>query len=153
MTPGAMYVHFPSKGALLLSVYEEGVRRALTAIDAASAAKSDPWDRLEAAVIAHLEIILDGSDYAKVMTTVLPEDVPDFAQDLRALRDGYENRIAALVRQLRLPKRVDARLFRLLLLGAINWMPVWYRAEKGSVRSIGRAFVAMLRDTCCARRA
>jgi AcrR family transcriptional regulator len=151
MTPGAIYVHFPSKQALLLAVYEEGVRRASRAVDAAVASVRDPWSRLEAAVVAHLETILDGSDYAKVITQVLPEDVPDFADELRALRDGYEERIADLVRDLRLPKRVDRRLFRLMLLGAVNWMPVWYRPECGGVRAVGRAFVAMLRDTCAGR--
>lgn len=153
MTPGAIYVHFPSKQALLLAVYEEGVRRALRAVDAAVAPASDPWARLEAAVIAHLETILDGSDYAKVITQVLPDDVPDYADELRALRDGYEARIAGLVRDLRLPKRVDRRLFRLMLLSAINWVPVWYHPESGSVRTVGRAFVAMLRDSCSVRRA
>jgi TetR/AcrR family transcriptional regulator, cholesterol catabolism regulator len=151
MTPGAIYVHFPSKQALLLAVYEEGVRRAVRAVDAAVASAREPWARLEAAVVAHLETILDGSDYAKVITHVLPDDVPDYAAELRALRDGYEARIADLVRALRLPKRIDRRLFRLMLLSAINWVPVWYRPDSGSVRTVGRAFVAMLRDPCSAR--
>ena len=147
MTPGAIYVHFASKDALLLAVYEEAVSRVLQAIDTAAAPALDPWGRLEAVVAAHLSTIVDGSDYAKVMTQVLPADVPAIAHDLRALRDRYERRIAILVDELDLPPSVDPRLFRLMLVGAMNWTPVWYN-DRGNVAEIARAYVTMLRDQC-----
>ncbi len=148
MTPGAIYVHFPSKDALLLAVYEEGVERVLRAVDAAASGANDPWARLEAVVAAHLTTIVDGGDYAKVMTQVLPSDVASVAHELRALRDRYERRIAALVDELELPPSVDARLFRLMLFGAMNWTPVWYDPESGDVAGIARGYVAMLRERC-----
>ena len=38
MTAGAIYFHVPSKQALLLAVYEEGVQRLLDRVEAAAAA-------------------------------------------------------------------------------------------------------------------
>src|SRR3954451_18881618 len=54
MLPGSMYCHFATKEALLVAVYERGVERIGAAVDAAVAASAGPWDRLEAACVAHL---------------------------------------------------------------------------------------------------
>ena len=106
---------------------------------------AEPWERLEAVVAAHLRTILDQSDYARVMTQVMPEHVEGVADELRALRERYEERFRALIPSLQLPTQTDLRLFRLLLLGAINWTPVWYRQGYGNVDDVAHAFVAMLR--------
>ena len=58
MTPGAIYFHVPNKQALLLAVYEEGVQRILDRVERAAAGHAAGWDRLTAAVEAHLEAIL-----------------------------------------------------------------------------------------------
>ena len=42
MLPGSVYYHFPSKGALLLAVYEEGVRRVTRRVDEAVAQAEGP---------------------------------------------------------------------------------------------------------------
>ena len=63
MTPGAIYFHVPNKQALLLAVYEEGVQRIVDHVDKAVAGHASAWDRLNAAVEAHLEAILDASAY------------------------------------------------------------------------------------------
>jgi AcrR family transcriptional regulator len=61
MLPGSVYYHFSSKQALLLAVYEEGVRRISARLDEAVAAEQDPWQRLRKASEAHLETILGSS--------------------------------------------------------------------------------------------
>src|SRR5512146_3231398 len=55
MLPGSIYYHFATKDLLLAAVYAEGVRRISERVEAAVADKSDPWQRLEAACVAHLE--------------------------------------------------------------------------------------------------
>ena len=59
MLPGSLYCHFDSKEDLLVAVYAQGVRRLSEAVDEAlalaAAAGSDPWQRLEAACVAHLQ--------------------------------------------------------------------------------------------------
>src|SRR5215212_4676440 len=54
MLPGSLYCHFATKEALLIAVYREGVERIGAAVDAAVATVEEPWQRLEAACVAHL---------------------------------------------------------------------------------------------------
>ena len=52
MLAGSIYYHFPSKDALLVAVYAEGVRRIAERVDAAVSRGADPMKRLEAAKAA-----------------------------------------------------------------------------------------------------
>jgi len=147
MLPGSLYCHFDSKEDLLVAVYTEGVRRLSRALEQAledaAARDEDAWQRLEAACVAHLEALLDGGDYAQVMVRVQPGEAPGAAQRLIALRDGYERRFRALIEALPAPLRRDH--LRLLLLGALNWVPSWYRPGKDSPRAIAHGFLQLLR--------
>ena len=146
MTPGAIYFHVPTKQHLLVAVYEEGVRRILERLDAALEGVAEPWSRLEAAVRAHLESILDASAYARVVIRVLPEDVPEVASALVALRDRYESRLRSLLEDVELPRDRDPRLARLFLIGAMNWTPVWYRGDGGDLPLLVQQLIAPLRS-------
>jgi len=97
MLAGSIYYHFPSKDELLVAIYTEGVRRIAERVDAAVARAKDPMKRLEAACVAHLEMLLTDSDYAQVVVRVLPEDVPAVSARLTALRDDYEERFRRLI--------------------------------------------------------
>src|SRR5512142_732628 len=87
MLPGSLYYHFAAKEDLLAAVYAEGVKRISAHVQAAIAKRSDPWQRLIAACVAHLEALLDQSAYAQVVIRVRPGDAPDVALQLTALRD------------------------------------------------------------------
>lgn len=146
MLPGSVYYHFPSKHELLLAVYEEGVRRMLERVqDASGGASDDPWQRVEATLVAHLDAILDQSDYARVLISVRPDQVPEVSKELRALRDRYEAHLRAQIEALPLPRGTDRHLLRLMLIGAANWAQTWYRPGGQSPSEIARAFVDFLR--------
>ncbi len=87
MLPGSLYYHFATKEALLAAVYAEGVRRISESVEAAIAGKRDPWERLEAACVAHLEALLGAGDYAQVVIRVRPSDAPSVAGELVKRRD------------------------------------------------------------------
>ncbi len=145
MLPGSLYYHFAAKEDVLAAVYEEGVRRISAHVAAAIDGKTDPWQRLEAACVAHLEALLEESDYAQVVIRVRPSDAPAIAAHLVALRDRYERVFTELVSALPLRSGADRRSVRLMLLGALNWSQTWYRPQKDDARSIARNFVALLR--------
>jgi AcrR family transcriptional regulator len=145
MTAGAIYFHVDSKQALLLAVYEEGVQRLLDRVEAAAAGEREPWARLEKAVAAHLESILDASAYARVLIRILPADAPEIAAELTELRDRYEARLNRYFAAIALPRERDATVARLALLGAMNWTPVWFKAGGKSVPAIARELLAPLR--------
>jgi AcrR family transcriptional regulator len=147
MLAGSMYYHFAAKSALLLAVHQEGVRRIADAVDAALAVKSlsaDPWVRLEAALAAHLESLLDGGDYAQVVIRDLPADEPDLKQQLIQLRDDYEDRFRTLTDALPVPA-ADKTGLRLVLLGAANWSKTWFRTDGMAPAQIAAKFVRLVR--------
>jgi AcrR family transcriptional regulator len=146
MLPGSLYYHFATKEALLAAVYAEGVRRISEAVERAVAGKRDPWERLEAACIAHLEGLLNAGDYAQVVIRVRPADAPSVAGDLVKRRDEYERLFVDLVQALPLARSVDRRSLRLMLLGALNWSQTWYHPGRDSPRTIARRFVSLLRE-------
>ena len=117
-----------------------------SSVDAALGVAEEPWTRLERAAAAHLEEILDReSGYASVVIRVLPADAPELATEMTDLRDRYEARFRNLVAALPLPATTDRTLFRMTLLGALNWTPVWYRPNQTKPDAIARAIVSMLR--------
>ena len=145
MLPGSLYYHFASKEDVLVAVYENGVRMISAAVTNAVAREATPWERLEAACIRHLETLLGGSDYAQVVIRVLPRDVPGVAARLTSLRDSYEALFVGLCAALPLPRGTHRRTMRLMLLGALNWCPNWYRDDGVSPRDLARRLVQLLR--------
>jgi TetR/AcrR family transcriptional regulator, cholesterol catabolism regulator len=145
--PGSLYCHFETKEALLVAVYVKGVQQISDAVQAAMDKKTDPWDRLEAACVAHLESILRDDDYAQVVVRVRPADVPVVHRSLIDLRNQYEALFDGLVRDLPLGRNADRGALRLMLMGAMNWSQTWYRPEgRLNPRAIARRFIALLRQ-------
>jgi len=145
MLPGSIYYHFVSKEELLVEVYAEGTRRIAEAVDGAVAGETDPWRRLEAAVVTHLETMLGGSDYAQVVNRVLPQDVGEAGPRLAGLRAGYEGRFRQLLTEIDLPEEVDRGYLRLFLLGGVNWAQFWFKPGGDSPAAIARHFIDFLR--------
>ncbi len=148
MLPGSLYCHFATKEALLVAVYREGVERIGAAVDAAVMPCREPWQRLEAACIAHLSSLLDQTDYSQVVIRVRPSDAPAAEAELVELRNSYETRFTRLIAALPLARPTDRSLLRLMLVGALNWSQTWYREGGGDTpEQIARRFVALLRTS------
>ena len=146
MLPGSIYSHFAAKEDLLVAVYRRGVDQIIAAVEQAVRPHQAPWARLEAACIAHLEAILRDDDHARVVVRVRPAELGRAADRLVRERDRYEALWVALIRALPMPPGTDRRSLRLLLLGALNWSPHWYRAQgPATPRRIARRFLALLR--------
>jgi len=153
MLPGSLYCHFATKEALLAAVYKEGVERIGAAVDAAIEPLADPWQRLEAACVAHLASLLDQTDYSQVVIRVRPSDAPAVADELIALRDAYEKRWTTLIAALPLDRSVSRSDLRLFLMGALNWSQTWYRDDGGSSPAkIARRFVGLLKSGLAEKR-
>ena len=145
MLAGSMYYHFPSKNDLIAAVYEAGVAEIGAAVDEALDKARGSWPRLEAGCVAHLEALLADSAHAAVMTADLSRLDSRLRRRLVTLRDGYEKRFVELVEALPLPAGTDRSLWRLQLLGALNWTRTWYRPGTKSPAEIAKAMVTALR--------
>ena len=147
MQAGSVYYHFKSKEELLLAVYALAVDGIETRLLQAVEGIGDPWQRLEVAVVTHLETILDRDDYSSVMIGVTPDKAEDIMADLVTLRDRYESHFKQIIDDLPLAKKTDRRLLRLMLLGALNSTRNWYREGDKSAAVIGRLFVKFLKES------
>ncbi len=127
MKAGSIYYHFPSKADLLVAVHKEGIRRITDAVERALDGSNEPWPRFEAALVAHLNALLDGGDYAQVVIRELPRKSDPVRRSLIALRDRYEGIFRRLIDDLPLGPSVSRRHLRLMVLGAFNWTQTWYR--------------------------
>lgn len=145
MLPGSIYYHYPNKEALLVGVYEEGVRQLSERVQREIAKATDPWERLELMLAAHVEMIVEPTAYASVIIRILPDDVPPVRDDLVRQRDKYEVYLRDLVGALPLPEDLDPSLLRLFLIGAVNHIPVWHQPGGESPKQIARQLIRVLR--------
>lgn len=145
MRASSIYHHFPSKADLLVAVHEEGLRRITGAVTVAVARQSEPWQRLEAACVAHLTVLLEGGDFFRAVMQEMPRGESQLYQQVTKMRDEHESIFARLIDGLQLPRGVDRRHLRLLLLGAMNWSHSWYRPGGQTPAQIARKFVKYLR--------
>ncbi|MCC8980936.1 TetR/AcrR family transcriptional regulator [Bradyrhizobium acaciae] len=141
--PGSLYHHFPSKEDLFVAVYSFAVAQSLDAVKAAVASRAEPWARLEAACIAHMQGLLDQNRFAAVLVSHLARD--SMPEQVVPLRDSYEALFKELIAELQLPAGTDLRFFRLALLGSMNWAITWYRPGGDTPTSIARKLLGVLR--------
>lgn len=143
---GSLYHHFESKEALFVTVYQAGIDRLIEEVQRAIALQSDPWDRLEAACVAHLEALL-AKDYPAA--PVLANWSTNHSDTMRAAlvqqRDRYERLFSELAGAVTPPAGVKQRYFRLGLLGALNGALGWYQQERDSPQAVARQVFALFR--------
>ncbi len=147
MLPGSLYYHFASKEDLLLDIHERVVNSMTDHVQEAIADVTDPWDRIECAAIAHLEALLGSGSLVTIVSPNFPKGQDALNNRLKAHRNSYETLFIDLFAALDLHPDTDRRLLRLQLLGALNWVPVWFNPNgRTSVTDIARSFVRAIRQ-------
>lgn len=146
MLPGSLYYHFPSKEDILLAIHERVVTDMIADTEAAIAKGTTPWDRLERAAITHLKALLGSGNLVTIISPNFAEDREELNQKLKAHRREYEEIFKRLFDDIDLQDDADRSLLRLQLLGALNWVPVWYSKKRGtSPEKIASSFVRAIR--------
>jgi AcrR family transcriptional regulator len=147
MKPGSLYYHFQSKEQLAVAVHTHRLKEVTTAVTGAlEGAGSDPWDRLEAACVAHVEALLDGTGYPHVVSPQFAATLPSRIRSVIVRqRDEYEEIFRLLVEALPLPNEIDRRYFRLAIFGSINWTLTWYHPGGDPPGVVARNLVAVYR--------
>lgn len=146
--PGSLYHHFGSKEELFIAVYAAGVSQLIEAVNKAIAPRTDPWLRLEAGCVAHLESLLTKESSAATVLADWSTTQSDALRDaLVQERDRYEKVFSALTDAVELPDGVKRRYFRLGLLGAFNWALTWYQPGRDSPATVARQLLALFRGS------
>ena len=146
MHPASVYYYFDSKEELLWAVWEKGGVELVNRVVDAIADKTDPWQRMETACIAHTTGLLDWRRANQALFIMPPWHYPDgIKARVIALRDEYEKIFVGLIDNLPLRKGVDRRYLRLTLIGALSWSLFWFKKERDSPATIAKQMLSMLR--------
>jgi TetR/AcrR family transcriptional regulator, cholesterol catabolism regulator len=147
LLPGSVYHHYAAKEDLFLAVHREGFRRLITRVEQAIASSGDPWKRLERACAEHIGAMSEGDAISRIAATGLfAIHEQALQQHMQADHDRYEMIFRTLVDALELAPSVDRSLFRLTLLGALNWTLVWFQPGRKLPGELAAHMVALLRD-------
>ncbi len=137
MQSGSPFYHFESKAALLFAVMEQGMRAALRSqAQALQAAQAQPPEGLLRTLVrTHFDVLLGpGSDFIPVMLYEWRSLTPAQRAGIARLQRDYEAAWAAALDALCVAGRIraDARVARLMFLGALNWSVQWYKPRPGA---------------------
>jgi len=133
MRSGSPFYHFANKHELLMAVMEEGLRlgleRTRAVVDGAGLAASERFRRL---VRVHYGILHDtGSDFIPVMLYDWRSLPAQYKRRIIELKDRYDAIWQVTLDDLHREGRLgaNAKLARLMILGAINFSATWYRSK------------------------
>jgi AcrR family transcriptional regulator len=146
MQPASVYYYFESKEELLWAVWEKGGLELLHRVADAIAGKTDPWQRMETACVAHTTGLLDWRRANQALFIMPPWHYPESIRArVIALRDEYEKIFIGLIDDLALRKGVDRRYLRLAVIGALSWSLFWFKKERDTPAAIAKQMLSMLR--------
>ncbi len=146
LLPGSVYHHFPSKEDLFVAIHREGFRQLVIRSENAVKSQADPWKRLELACAVHIDSAVAGDAIARITAIGLFAIHEDRLQKrLERDRKNYDQQFRTLVADLDLPGTTDRSIFRLALLGALNWTLIWYRPGKTAPQQIARDLMQIFR--------
>ena len=144
---GSIYYHFESKNELLIAVHKEGIWRITSLVSTAIVTANTPRDRLKTAIISHSQEILSGSDYAQfVICELLRIDDPRRRRLIDA-RNEYELIFRKLIKDLGIGSEIKCHQLRFLIMGAMNWSPMWFNSDGQSPEEIAIGFLDLIKVT------
>ena len=154
-TKGRIYHYYSSKTDLFFDVHREGMNRLFSAVEPAMAMPGRGIDRLAAMLTAHARAMMANAAFVAVVvqgvhmhrlaaTTPGQRGTLDDLMDLRRrferlFRDVIAEGVAdGSIRPL------DVSIAAKAMLGAVNWMSVWYRPQAGETEADRHALAARL---------
>lgn len=157
-TKGLIYHHFPAKADLFFAVIEHGMDLCFQAARPAAEGPGDGAARLRAVLEAHALTMMESVAFQKVNTQGVEmhmhgASTPDQRAMLAHLtqrRDAFEALIGDVLEAGSRDGSIapcDVRLTVKALLGALNWMTIWYRPRAGDERAGRQAIARTLADT------
>lgn len=142
MRSGSPFYHFANKQEILKAVMEEGLRQGLERTVAALQTAKTPQERFRILVRTHYGILHDeGSEFIAVLLYDWRSLPGQYKQDIIAVKDGYDrlwqDNLAELLdlgligaNSAHDPQAAqDAKVTRLMIMGAINFTVTWYKQE------------------------
>jgi AcrR family transcriptional regulator len=131
LVKGNLYYYFKNKQDILYHCHVKCIAISLAALDEVSAMDLAPADALHALLVKHVRNITEDA-YGGVLLTDLESLTPTQRKRYVAMRDRFERGVRDMIRGgiadgTFAPQNID--LAGITILGAINWIPKWYRLD------------------------
>lgn len=150
---GSLYYHFASRDALVEEVFVLGIDRVSSAVfERVGALPPDASvrDKLEAAIMSHVETTLEVEAYTSASLRILgqvPEAIRErHLQRQRAYGDFWRGLLREAEAEGVLRPGFDLSVARMLVLGMLNWTPEWYRSGGATPEAVARQAAAIALD-------
>jgi AcrR family transcriptional regulator len=150
---GSIYYHFDSRETLIEEVLLRGVKMTYAATKAAIAelpAEASAWARFEVGLRTHLTMNLADSAYARASIRLVGQVPAEMWIRVRKHYEEYGRFLDKLLRQAAadgdISDTVDPSVLRLLLFGAANWAPEWFRPNgRLGIENVAQLLVQLAR--------
>lgn len=155
MKAGSLYYHFASKEALMAEVLDRSIQFISDTVAEEIEELEENYtfeSGLRAFIKGHLSAILKHPDYTT--TTIrnngqIPKAVQVIAHTKREHYEKQWRQLMALGRQESFIRPdLDEQLFRLMVLGSLNWSSVWYNPKGQSIDSLVKHFTQVFLNGC-----
>lgn len=158
LTAASLYHHFKSKDFLVLAVLEIGLERAIKLVEQIISSEKSYAEKLREMIETHIVGVTDNTAFGAAMVFEIKALInarPNGNEDefikrrdtFFARRDYFETLFRRVVQagiDANEFRSVDTAMFTKAMLGAHNWVGVWYK-EGG--RLSGEAIAAIMADT------
>jgi len=148
----SIYYHFPSKDALIEETFRIGIELVHSQVREAVETLGDDatyMDRLSAAIAAHVNALLGENDFSPANILNFSHATPEVREKNSEVRAEYGRYWGGLLKAAQehgeLAKGIDLSIVRMLLIGAMNWIPEWYDPGRKSKAEIARSLSLMVR--------
>jgi AcrR family transcriptional regulator len=155
----SLYYYFRSKEDLLDAVFGIGMQRVVDAVrqrSAALPANATLAQRIQVAIEAHLEMLLQQGDYTSANIRIFGQVPKSVQRKQLPLREDYAEFWRELLEKAQkageIRAEVDLGIMRMLIFGALNWCTEWADPKKGPVREIARQATMLVLDGIARRK-
>jgi AcrR family transcriptional regulator len=158
---GSLYYHFDDRDDIVDQVLRRSVHGVLERVRAAVEAlpaDAGPLDRLRAAIVAHLGVIVESSDVSsaglRLMSQLPPEIQRRYREIQRRYGDYWHGLVTAAQRDGSIRSDIDPIRLRLFVIGQLNWVAEWPRPVRGTApgAELADEAVAVILDGIATRR-
>lgn len=137
LTAASLYHHFENKDNLLLAVLEAGLEFLIAQVEPIAASDAPPDEKLRRMIRAHVVAVADNTAVGAAMVFEIRSLMSVNGPALRERRDAFfarRDHFESLLRKVTREgiasghfRPVDEQVFSKTILGAQNWVGVWFR--------------------------
>ena len=132
VTKAALYTYVSSKNDLLMQCYEVGMVRLIGDVEEALNTPGKAADRLRTGLVTYVET-MTRKDMQYLWNYIRPLLSPGDKRSVQTSRDQIDSLFRAIlhegVNDGSLRSDLDPKLASLVILGAINWVGIWFRTS------------------------